>query len=390
MTGTTACQQKDRDKPHSQPVRTTQKPPAMPPLKTIYPHNPVFITGGRAQNQRVEGVSSDSNPVYGQVRARETRTKPTMSTAKDYPNEIVLLDGGTGTELQARGVEVPSHKTSIWSALALRAAPEAIVGVHRDYIEAGARVITACNYAVTPPLLRRENCSEELEELTLLAVSLARRAADESGKNVRVAASLPPLETSYRADLVPDSDTLEKEYGRIAALLAPRVEILLCETFALGREARIAAEIACATKREVWLSWTLQGNRFGQLPSGETLEDAFAQSNDLPVDAHLVNCAAANLITDAMPRLARISGEKFGGYANAANALPGPFNPQDPEDFPQQPLDEKRYADAVEKWVATGARIVGGCCFTRPSYIEEIRQRLSLREERLTAPPPRI
>lgn len=313
-----------------------------------------------------------------------------MSTQKNDPNEIVLLDGGTGTELQVRGVEVPCHKTSIWSALALRAAPEAIVAVHRDYIEAGARVITACNYAVTPPLLRRENRSEELEELTLLAVSLARRAADESGKNVRVAASLPPLETSYRADLVPDSDTLEKEYGRMAALLAPRVEILLCETFALGREARIAAEIACATKREVWLSWTLQGNRFGQLPSGETLEDAFAQSNDLPVDAHLVNCAAANLITDAMPRLARISGKMFGGYANAANALPGPFNPREPEDFPQQPLDEKRYADAVDEWLAAGARIVGGCCFTRPSYIEEIRQRLSLRAERRTAPPPRI
>jgi hypothetical protein len=54
-------------------------------------------------------------------------------------NELItLLDGGMGTELRARGVEVPDHTTSIWSAKALLADPQAIVAVHRDYIEAGA------------------------------------------------------------------------------------------------------------------------------------------------------------------------------------------------------------------------------------------------------------
>ena len=59
-------------------------------------------------------------------------------------DEIILLDGGMGTELSARGVEVPNHVTSIWSAKALVDAPESVLQVHRDYIEAGASIVGGC------------------------------------------------------------------------------------------------------------------------------------------------------------------------------------------------------------------------------------------------------
>lgn len=290
--------------------------------------------------------------------------------------EVILLDGGTGTELRERGVEVPCHRTSIWSARALVAAPEEVVAVHREYIEAGARVVTACNYAVTPTLLAREGMADRVEELSVLAVDLARRAAEESGEDVRVAASLPPLDTSYRSDLVAPDAELSAEYSRIAEVLAPKVDVLLCETLSLAREAVVAAECALETGREVWLSWTLQGNRLGQLPSGETLEEAFAAAAHLSVQAHLVNCCGANLVTDAISRLVALSDGAVGGYANAVNALPGPFDPLDPEVFPSEPLDPVAYADAVERWVAAGATLVGGCCHTRPAHLDEVRRRL--------------
>ena len=87
-------------------------------------------------------------------------------------HDRLLLDGAMGTELRARGVEVLDHITSIWSAAALVDAPEAVTSVHRDYIEAGARVVTACNYAVTPTLLAREGMAHRVEELSVLAVDL--------------------------------------------------------------------------------------------------------------------------------------------------------------------------------------------------------------------------
>ena len=42
-------------------------------------------------------------------------------------NDIKLTDGGLGTELRYRGVEVPSHVNSIWSAQAIIDAPNETV-----------------------------------------------------------------------------------------------------------------------------------------------------------------------------------------------------------------------------------------------------------------------
>ena len=58
-----------------------------------------------------------------------------------------------GTELRNRGVNVRDYKSSLWSALACVEAAEAVIELHRDYVHAGADVITVSNYAVTPALL---------------------------------------------------------------------------------------------------------------------------------------------------------------------------------------------------------------------------------------------
>ncbi len=59
--------------------------------------------------------------------------------------EILLTDGGLGTELRMRGVEVPSHVNSIWSAQALIDAPDIVEAIHIDYINAGSDYITINN-----------------------------------------------------------------------------------------------------------------------------------------------------------------------------------------------------------------------------------------------------
>ena len=294
--------------------------------------------------------------------------------------KITLLDGGTGTELRAIGVEVPSHITSIWSAKALLDAPDAVVKVHRDYIAAGADVITVNNYAVTPPLLAREGLEQRLEELTTLATDLALRARDESGRDVRIAGSLPPLETSYRADLVGENDAILADYRRLAAAFGSRVEILLCETMARAREAVAAATAAAETDREFWVSWTLQGSRPGHLPSGETVPEAYAAVEHLGAHAYLVNCCGANFVTGVMGTLHSLTDRPVGGYANGADAIPAEDTAvTTPEDAPRKALDVEGYAAAVSAWLDAGATIVGGCCSTRPAHIARLRRLLDER-----------
>ena len=51
-------------------------------------------------------------------------------------NNLIIGDGAMGTELRRRGVKVPSHVESIWSALALKEATSTIEEIHIDFIEA--------------------------------------------------------------------------------------------------------------------------------------------------------------------------------------------------------------------------------------------------------------
>jgi len=279
-------------------------------------------------------------------------------------------------------VEVPDHIRSIWSAQALMAAPDAVVGVHRDYIEAGADVITLNNYAVTPPLLAREGLEDRFEELTRTAIALAKRARQAGSREVRLAGSLPPLETSYRAERVGEDAQILADYRRLAGILAEEVDVLLCETLSSAREARAAATAACETGREVWLSWTLQGNRPDQLPSGETLAEAFAAVEELDIQAFLVNCCGANFVTRAIPILRSLTDRAVGGYANTADVVPHqPGEPvPEPELVDRTPLSTQDYADTANGWLDAGASIVGGCCSTGPGHIALLRQRIDSRQ----------
>ena len=51
--------------------------------------------------------------------------------------DVILLDGGTGTELQRRGV--PMHSVA-WSAAAMATHPEIVRAIHEDYLRAGAEI----------------------------------------------------------------------------------------------------------------------------------------------------------------------------------------------------------------------------------------------------------
>src|SRR5512134_2336368 len=143
---------------------------------------------------------------------------------------ITILDGAMGTELRARGATVPDYRSSAWSALALIHDPDTVRQVHSDYIAAGADVITANNYAVVPKLLARVGMAERLDELTRLACRLAHEArAAHPRPGVRIAGSLPPLDTTYDADRVLPEQKLYETYLHIARVLAPNVDLFMAE-----------------------------------------------------------------------------------------------------------------------------------------------------------------
>ena len=295
-------------------------------------------------------------------------------------SNIIIGDGALGTELRDRGIEVPSHTESIWSALSLTEHPDEIKKVHLDYIEAGSDFITINNYAVTRPLLERVNRGDELIDLTLKSIELGKQAIKESNKDVKLAGSLPPLETSYRADLIQDKDKMIEQYSEIASILEDEVDIVICETMSCILEAECALSCVQNSNAEVWLSWTLMGNRVNLLPSGENIVDACNAIKDLRADAYLINCCGANLITDALAAINEITTKPIGGYANPELISPEnknldlTKNPESDHRSAATEIDEDRYAEEAIKWVENGATIIAGCCRTKPSYIKKLRE----------------
>ena len=235
------------------------------------------------------------------------------------PPRPVLLDGGMGKELIFRGVPIPE---TIWSANALLVAPDIVRDVHRDYIAAGADVITTNTCGVIRGDLAKEGLEDRFAELNMLACRLAREARDASDCPVWIAGSLPPLRGSYRPDLVGDVAAIAPLYEEQAALLAPHIDVFLCETMSSAAEARAAAQASAATGRPVWVSWTLHEDRSGRLRSGETIAEAARALSGLPIAGMLANCCAPESITAAMPALVATGAPYIGGYANTFAPIP--------------------------------------------------------------------
>lgn len=293
--------------------------------------------------------------------------------------KIVLLDGGTGMELLHRS----ANKAPIrWSAEYLLSEPDLVRQVHLDYIRAGAKVVTIDAYSASYTRMASIGEADRVPELQRRACELALAARDQAGAlgaDVAIAGCLPPLNGTYRPDLVRPFDTNFDEYRRLAELQAPHVDLFVCETMSTADEGRAAATAASETSKRVWVSWCL-GEGGGKLRSGESIGEATAGLRDLRIAAVLANCSPPESIAAAMPELVA-TGIAAGGYANGFTTIPVGYRPgRTIEQLrARTDLDPNSYATFVLGWIESGARIVGGCCEVGPAHINRLRELLTER-----------
>lgn len=291
---------------------------------------------------------------------------------------VTLLDGGMGREIQQRR---PEAAHGLWSASVLVDEPELVVEIHREYIDAGAAVITTNSYSTVPSYLSKAGIEDRYRELTKLAATLARRAVRDSGKDVGVAGSLPPLEESYRADLVPPAEVAGPIYQGVVEALGGDVDLFICETMSSAAEAQVAASAALAhgEGKPVYVSWTLHETPGGGLRSGETVKDAFDALADLDVDAFLFNCTHPEAIEVGLRELGLLTGKPIGCYPNRLNKVPEGWTlDNEITTGLRGDLPRDIYVSAMLRSIEAGATIVGGCCGIGPSDIRALAVRLEI------------
>lgn len=282
----------------------------------------------------------------------------------------ILLDGGMGQELRRRGL----NENAKVAGMALLDSPDAVRDVHKEFIAAGAEVITTWNYAITPQRLALSGFRDKLNDMTRAAADLANEARGNAA-SVRIAGSLPPLRASYEPNSQ-DLDSMAEEYAEIADLLAPSVDLFICETMSSVGEAVAAARAAAVHGKPIWVSLTLRDEGDGRLRSGETVEAALNALDGLPVEAVLFNCCDASAITAAMPSLHAATDLPIGAYANAFTPIDKEWKRTGSKLRDLRNFTPKEYAQHVADWRAAGAEIVGGCCGIGPEHIAYLRAEL--------------
>lgn len=275
---------------------------------------------------------------------------------------MIVLDGAMGTELARRRIDT---RGKLFSAAALLddQGIQTVREVHRDYLNAGAQVITANTFRTNP-----RSAGARWRELTTQAVRMAR----ETG--AVVAGSIAPITDCYQPyKFDPNPVEIIAEFKQMADVLAYEgCDLLLVETVPDDFQGTMAAMAAVATGKPVWVSVSLPPA--GTLRDGSELELFFHSMRNEGVGAVLINCTPCEGIDRALDAAAA-SRLPFGAYANMGEIDPASGWPSTPR------LSPEAYAARAQKWLERGATIVGGCCGTDPSHIAALARISPIRHD---------
>lgn len=288
---------------------------------------------------------------------------------------VTILDGGVGQELVKRS---PAAPTPLWSTQVMLDAPALVRDVHDAFFAAGAQIATANSYAAHHDRLIAAGLDDRFEDLHRAACATAAASRDAHGSG-RVAGALGPLGWSYRPDLAPTPEEAAPFYREIAALQAPYVDILLCETMSSVDQARGALMGVADAGRPVWLAVSTLEEDGARLRSGEPIIDILPLVDAFQPEALLVNCTRPEAVSTALPLL-RDHGVPLGAYANGFTEIVASYKSSTAtieELAARQDLTPERYADFAEDWAEIGAVIIGGCCEISPAHIAELTRRLA-------------
>jgi len=289
----------------------------------------------------------------------------------------LILDGGTGTELERRGV---SMDPQAWCGRASLGNADVLVAIHRDYIDAGARVVTANTYASSRLMLRAAGVDADLVEINRTAIAAAHRARRESGRDdVLVAGSLshmcPMQAGTADPDLgrAPPAGEMAAAFAELAMLLEGEgCDLILLEMMYDPRRIPHAIAAATATGLPVWAGFSARRGGTGDVLS-------FAPERDLPfgevtrlLAGHDIAAAGvmhtpANLVGDALAVLRQ-------GFDGPLYAYPDSGYFRMPHWQFEDVIPPAELLAFARQWVADGVRAVGGCCGLSPEHIAALRE----------------
>lgn len=284
-----------------------------------------------------------------------------------HAGELVVMDGGMGSEIEHRGWPTT---LPLWSAEALLTHPEVVLAIYEDYLAAGAEILITDTFRTTRRAFAQKGLAEQAAAACALACSLAHEARRKAAaaREVFIAGSIAPLEDCYSPELTPPQAEIEAEHAEIVEQLkAGGVDFVLLETMITTREALSGVKAVQAAGMPFAVSFCCN-DRLALL-GGEPLEDAVRAVEPFHPLFVGVNCVSPAIATRTVTYLRQITALPISVYAQGEGLTDGAAG--------WKMADEQHlqaYMQAAPQWLAAGAQVIGGCCGTTPAYIRALRR----------------
>lgn len=297
-------------------------------------------------------------------------------------NGILVIDGSMSTALEAMGADL---NNKLWTATVLINEPEKVKQVHKNYFKAGADCgITASYQATVQGLIDNGYSETEAEQLLRRSIEVFCEAREEWWREEGEAAGRTyPLclagmgpygvyladgseYTGAYVDQVSEEELYAFHRQRAALLAGAGADLLLFETQPSLKEATVAARVGEDLGVDYWISFSCRDGHATN--KGEKISDcAAALSKDHP---HLkmigVNCTKPAYIVSLIQDMKKVTDLPIAVYPNSGEVY-------DPLTKTWTKSEEgPDFGDYALKYMAAGARAVGGCCTTVETHIRQV------------------
>lgn len=272
----------------------------------------------------------------------------------------VILDGATGTELHKRGFD-----GSICPERWCLENPQVVIGLQREYVEAGSNIIYTPTFGANRVKLESHGLFGKVEEYNMGLAALSREAA---GDKAWVAGSLAPTgQFLHPLGEMSFEELVDIYTEQAAALEKAGVDLFVIETMMTLPEARAAVlAVKSVSKKPVFVSFTCDEN--GRSLTGTDVCAALLVMEGMGVDAFGLNCSAGPAeMLPQIRRLGEISALPIIAKANAG--MPQMINGETVYNCPPE-----EYAAHIPALLEAGARIFGGCCGTHRGHIAAVAE----------------
>jgi 5-methyltetrahydrofolate--homocysteine methyltransferase len=279
--------------------------------------------------------------------------------------EILVSDGATGSNLQKMGLRPGQAPEDL-----IIDNPDILLKLESSFVEAGSDIILTCTFGGTRMRMKDSKYQNRTPEVNIRAAELARKAAATAGRpEVLIGGSMGPLGTLIKPYGPLEAEDVKATFAEQAKALADGgADLLVIETMFSIEETSAAFEGArSVTDLPIVVSFSY--DRGTRSMMGVKPKDVIKRYTEMGADVVGANCGTtlANMETIIKEYADTIPNVPMWAKPNAG--IPRMDIETETAIYDMGPEDMAEFA---RKYVALGAKIVGGCCGSTPEHVAAI------------------